>query len=156
MKNTIKSVWIAAAVAGVMSVCAFGATEYVYEDDNLKIGNYEGLVYNSVLEEVTDDSVESQIQETLNWYAEAEYLLEGEAAEGDTVNIDYEGSIDGVPFDGGAATGHQLTIGSHTFIDTFEDQLIGKKIGDDVEVNVTFPKEYHAENLAGKPALAGP
>ena len=75
------------------------------------------------------------------------------ASLGDTAVIDFEGFVDGVAFDGGKAEGHALTIGSHSFIDTFEEQLIGKNIGDEVEVNVTFPAEYHAAELAGKPAL---
>ena len=71
----------------------------------------------------------------------------------DIVNIDYSGSIDGVAFDGGTAQGQDLTIGSHSFIDTFEEQIIGKNIGDEFDVNVTFPEEYHEQSLAGKPAV---
>ena len=67
--------------------------------------------------------------------------------------IDYEGSVDGVPFDGGKGENHELVIGSHSFIDGFEDQIIGHSIGDEFDVNVTFPAEYHAPNLAGKPAV---
>ncbi len=69
----------------------------------------------------------------------------------DIAVIDYEGFLDGVPFEGGKGEDYSLTIGSHTFIDTFEDQLIGKKPGDEVDVNVTFPEEYHSEELKGKP-----
>lgn len=72
---------------------------------------------------------------------------------GDIAVIDFAGSVDGVPFDGGKAEGHELEIGSNSFIDTFEDQLIGKTVGECVNVNVTFPTKYHAENLAGKKAL---
>ena len=67
--------------------------------------------------------------------------------------IDYEGSVDGVPFEGGKAENSPLELGSHSFIDTFEDQLVGHKAGDEVDVNVTFPEQYHAADLAGKPAL---
>lgn len=67
--------------------------------------------------------------------------------------IDFEGFVDGEPFEGGKAENHSLEIGSHSFIDTFEDQLVGKNAGDEVDVNVTFPEEYHAAELAGKPAL---
>ncbi len=74
------------------------------------------------------------------------------AKDGDAVNIDYEGSVDGEKFEGGAAQGHQLELGSKSFIDTFEEQLVGKKAGDEVKVKVKFPKEYHAPNLAGKKA----
>ena len=80
--------------------------------------------------------------------------VEGRAAQdGDTVVIDYEGFVDGVAFEGGKDENHALVIGSHTFIDTFEEQLIGKNTGDDVTVNVTFPEEYHAPDLAGKAAM---
>ena len=79
--------------------------------------------------------------------------VEGRAvADGDIAVIDYEGFCDGVAFEGGKGTDHELTIGSHSFIDTFEEQLIGKNAGDECEVNVTFPAEYHAADLAGKPA----
>jgi len=74
-------------------------------------------------------------------------------ASGDIAVIDYEGFIDGVPFDGGKGEDHELTIGSHSFIDTFEDQLIGKNVGDSCDVVVAFPEDYHSEDLAGKPAL---
>ena len=72
---------------------------------------------------------------------------------GDTAVIDFEGFVDGVAFEGGKGENHPLEIGSHTFIDTFEDQLVGKNTGDEVEVNVTFPEKYQAEELAGKPAV---
>lgn len=71
----------------------------------------------------------------------------------DIAVIDYEGFVDGVPFEGGKGENYSLTIGSNSFIDTFEEQLIGKSIGEELEVNVTFPEEYHAKELAGKPAL---
>ena len=75
------------------------------------------------------------------------------AANGDTAVIDYEGSVDGVPFEGGKAENHSLELGSHSFIDTFEDQIVGHNAGDEFDVNVTFPTEYHAAELAGKPAV---
>ena len=71
----------------------------------------------------------------------------------DEVTLDFEGSVDGVPFEGGKAENYKLVLGSHSFIDTFEDQLVGKNIDEDVEVNVTFPEDYQAEDLAGKPAV---
>ena len=73
--------------------------------------------------------------------------------DGDMTVIDFEGFVDGEAFEGGKGENYSLTIGSHSFIDTFEEQLIGKNIGDEVEVNVTFPEEYHAESLKGKPAM---
>ena len=74
-------------------------------------------------------------------------------ADGDQVVIDFDGYVDGKRFDGGQSEDYPLTIGSHTFIDTFEDQLIGKNLGEECEVNVNFPQEYHAAELAGKPAV---
>ena len=76
-----------------------------------------------------------------------------ETQDGDTVIIDFDGYCDGEPFEGGKAEDYTLVLGSHSFIDTFEEQLIGKKIGDEVEVNVTFPDQYQAEELQGKPAM---
>ena len=73
--------------------------------------------------------------------------------DGDTVVIDFDGYVDGEQFEGGKAEDYTLVLGSHSFIDNFEDQLVGKNIGDDVEVNVTFPEQYQAEELQGKPAL---
>ena len=73
--------------------------------------------------------------------------------DGDQTVIDFEGFVDGKGFEGGKAEDYPLTIGSHSFIDTFEEQLIGKKIGEECEVNVTFPEDYHATELAGKPAV---
>lgn len=119
----------------------------------VKLGKYKGVEIEKRDEAATDEAVEQAINKERESNARMIDIDDRPVKDGDIVTIDYEGSIDGVPFDGGKAEGHALTIGSHSFIDTFEDQLIGKNIGDDVEVNVTFPKEYHAENLAGKPAL---
>ncbi|MBQ3493913.1 MAG: trigger factor, partial [Clostridia bacterium] len=79
--------------------------------------------------------------------------VEREAKNGDFVVIDFSGSVDGVKFDGGTAEDYRLELGSHTFIEGFEDQLVGMKVGETKDVNVTFPEEYHAENLKGKPAV---
>jgi trigger factor len=73
--------------------------------------------------------------------------------EGDVITLDYAGTIDGVPFDGGTASSQSLEIGSHSFIDTFEDQLVGLSIGEEKDVEVTFPEDYHSEEVAGKPAV---
>lgn len=99
---------------------------------------------------VDEDMVNSQID-----YLRKQYMEEtdGAAKEGDTVNIDYVGKVDGEEFDGGSATGYDLELGSGTFIDGFEDQLIGAKKGDKVTVNVTFPEDYSSTDLAGKDAV---
>ncbi|MBR5337007.1 MAG: trigger factor [Lachnospiraceae bacterium] len=119
----------------------------------VKLGKYKGVEIEARSEKATDEAVEEAINKERESNARMIDIDDRAVKDGDIVNIDYEGSIDGVPFQGGKAQGHDLTIGSHSFIDTFEDQLIGKNIGDSVDVNVTFPEEYHAPELAGKPAL---
>lgn len=117
------------------------------------LGEYKGIEVEKREIEVTDEEVAKELVNAQELNAR-EITVEDRAVEdGDIVNIDYAGSIDGVAFDGGTAKDQNLIIGSHTFIDTFEEQLIGKNIGDELDVNVTFPEEYHAPDLAGKPAL---
>ncbi len=117
------------------------------------LGKYKGVtvtkIDTSVSEEEIDEAVEA---ERLN-NARAVTVEDRAIAEGDTAVIDYEGFVDGEPFEGGKGENHSLEIGSHSFIDTFEEQLIGKTSGEETEVNVTFPEDYHAEELAGKPAV---
>ncbi len=116
------------------------------------LGKYKGVtvtkIDTSVSEEEIDEAVEA---ERLN-NARAVTVEDRAIAEGDTAVIDYEGFVDGEPFEG-KGEDYPLTIGSHSFIDTFEEQLIGKTNGEETEVNVTFPEDYHAEELAGKPAV---
>lgn len=119
----------------------------VYPEVNVK--DYKGLPYEVKAVEVTDEDVEKELSGMRERYADVE-TVDGEAASGDTVNIDYEGFKDGVAFDGGKAEGYNLVLGSNSFIPGFEDQLIGAKAGDEKELNLTFPEEYHAEDLAGK------
>ena len=101
---------------------------------------------------VTEDDVEEDVKKTAERNSRLIEVTDRPAAMDDTVTIDYEGFIDGTAFDGGKGTDHALVLGSHSFIDTFEDQLVGKNVGDDVEVNVTFPEDYHSKDLAGKTA----
>ncbi len=102
---------------------------------------------------VSDEEVDAEIEKTRNMQART-VDVEGRAiAEGDTAVIDYEGFVDDTPFEGGKGENHSLEIGSHSFISGFEEQLVGKNAGDEVDVNVTFPEQYHAKELAGKPAL---
>ena len=117
------------------------------------LGDYKGLEYTAEAVEVTDEEVDAEIKRVQEQNARTITVEDRAVENGDTVTIDFDGSVDGVHFDGGKAEDYDLTIGSHSFIDTFEDQLIGKNIGDKVDVNVTFPEEYHAKELAGKPAL---
>ena len=101
---------------------------------------------------VTDEEVDTEIETQRNANARTVTITDRAVKEGDTAVIDFEGFVDGVAFEGGKGENHPLEIGSHSFIDTFEDQLVGKNTGDEVEVNVTFPEQYQAQELAGKPA----
>ena len=117
----------------------------------VELGQYKGLsaVYPQV--ELSNDDTEAALDE----YARANPDVQHpeRAAMGDEVTLDFEGFVDGVPFEGGKGETYSLAIGSHSFIDNFEEQLIGKNAGEEVEVNVTFPEEYQAKELAGKPAV---
>lgn len=117
----------------------------------VKLGEYKGLKINVEPKTITDKDVEKELKQVQMQNAR---LVEKDApiAKGDTANIDFKGSIDGEYFEGGTAEGFDLEIGSKSFIDTFEDQLVGVKAGEEKDVLVTFPKNYHAENLKGKPA----
>ena len=119
----------------------------------VKLGEYTNLGIEKKTAEVSEEEVDAELQKTREQNART-ITVEDRAAEmGDIAVIDYEGFCDGVAFDGGKAENHELELGSHSFIDTFEDQIAGKNIGDEFDVNVTFPEEYHADNLAGKPAV---
>ena len=117
-------------------------------EDCLVLGNYKGLELSKVTTEVTDEEVDSYIKSL----ATPEELTDDSATvqDGDTVNIDYVGKIDGQEFDGGSAQGSALTIGSNTFIDGFEDGLIGMKKGETRDLNLTFPEDYGNTDVAGK------
>ena len=120
------------------------------------LGDYTDIEYNETKTEVTDDLVQSQVDSLLSNYSTSEYVTSGTAADGDTVNIDFVGSIDGVEFDGGSTNGagYDLTLGSGTFIEGFEEQIVGHKVGDTFDVYSTFPDEYpNNPDLASKDAV---
>ena len=118
-----------------------------------ELGAYKGIEISKVDNTVSEDEVEASLNEMLNKNARL-ISVEGKALEnGDTAVINFEGFENGVAFEGGKGENYNLVIGSNTFIPGFEDQLVGKKAGEEVEVNVTFPETYHAENLAGKPVV---
>lgn len=120
-------------------------------DDYIKVGQYKGLPVETVKVKVTDEDVQAKIDEALEAAAKSEDLGEDdEIKDGDTVNIDYVGTIDGKEFEGGSAEGTDLEIGSGSFIEGFEDGLKGKHIGDSVTLDLTFPKDYQSEDVAGK------
>ncbi len=117
------------------------------------LGKYAGIVVEKKEAVVTDEEVLQQIEKEREQNSRTITVDNRPVQDGDMTSIDFEGFVDGKPFEGGKGENYSLTIGSHSFIDTFEDQLIGKEIGDVVDVNVTFPTEYQAEELAGKLAL---
>ncbi len=120
----------------------------------IKLGDYKNIQVEKEELNVTDEKADAEIERMRANAGKLKEVGEDEAAAlNDVVNIDFEGFTDGTAFDGGKAEGFDLTLGSKSFIDTFEEQIVGHKKGDEFDVNVTFPEEYHAENLKGKPAL---
>ena len=117
------------------------------------LGKYKGITVTKIDVSVTDEEVEAAVDKERNNNARTITVEDRSIQEGDTAVIDYEGFVDGEAFDGGKGENHSLEIGSHSFIDTFEEQLIGRNSGDETEVHVTFPEEYHAQELAGRPAV---
>lgn len=116
------------------------------------LGKYMGVTVTKIDTTVTDEEVDAALDKERNNNARTITVTDRPVAQGDTAVIDFEGFVDGVAFEGGKGENHSLEIGSHSFIDTFEDQLVGKNAGEEVEVNVTFPEQYQAADLAGKPA----
>ena len=125
----------------------------VYVKPDVTIEGYLGIEVTKTVKEVTDADVDAEIERVRERGARTIEVTDRAAIDGDTVTIDYEGSVDGVPFDGGKAEGHDLKLGSGQFIPGFEDQIVGKSIDEEFDVNVTFPEEYHAKELAGKAAV---
>ena len=117
------------------------------------LGDYKGMKVPEQDTSVSDADVDSELENKRQQQAELVLKEDEAAADGDTVVIDYEGSVDGEKFDGGSADNYSLVLGSGSFIPGFEDQLVGHKADEDVDVNVTFPEDYHAKDLAGKDAL---
>ncbi len=119
---------------------------------DVKVKAYKGLEVEKAIVKTEDSEVDAELERTRARYARTIEVTDRPAQKDDTVTIDYEGFCDGVAFDGGKAEGHKLKLGSNTFIPGFEDQIIGKNIGDEFDVNVKFPEDYHAKELAGKDA----
>ena len=117
------------------------------------LGEYKGVEVPKSEIEVTDEEVDAEVKKEQEKNSRTINVEDRAAQLNDIVTIDFEGSVDGVPFDGGQATEYPLTLGSNTFIPGFEDQLVGAKVGNDVDVKVTFPEEYQAKELAGKEAI---
>ncbi len=132
---------------------AFIFTAEVAKRPEVTLGKYNGVTVTKIDTSVSEEEVDAEIEQQRNANARTVTVTDRAVQEGDTAVIDFEGFVDGVAFEGGKGENHPLEIGSHSFIDTFEDQLVGKNAGDEVDVNVTFPEQYQAQELAGKPAL---
>ena len=118
----------------------------------VELGEYKGVEVTKADAEVTDADVEEELKKVQDQNSRTVSVEYRAVKDGDMTVIDFEGFIDGEAFEGGKGENYPLTIGSHSFIDTFEEQMIGMNIGEEKELNVTFPEDYHAENLKGKPA----
>ena len=127
-------------------------TAEVYTKPEVKLGEYKGLKYTKMDEEPTDEEIVAELKKEQEKNARIVTVTDRPVQNGDIATIDFKGFMDGEAFEGGEGKDFDLEIGSHSFIDTFEDQLVGKNVGDDVEVNVTFPENYGQASLAGKPA----
>ena len=127
-------------------------TAEVATKPEVKLGKYEGVTVTKIDVKPTDEEIENEIKRRLEQNGRT-ITVERPIEDGDTAVIDFDGSVDGVHFDGGKGTDYNLKIGSHSFIDNFEEQLIGHSAGENVDVNVTFPEDYQEKSLAGKAAL---
>ena len=125
----------------------------VFVRPDVTLGEYKGVSVKKETTEVTDAQVDAKVEEERAKQATEVSVEDRAVAEGDTVNLDYSGSVDGVAFAGGTAEGQTLKIGSHTFIPGFEEQMVGMNIGEEKDLNVTFPEQYHSDELAGKAAV---
>lgn len=128
-------------------------TAVVAVKPEVELGKYKGVEVDKVEAEVTDAEIDAELDKTREQNSRTITVDDRPVENGDIVNLNYCGTVDGVAFEGGTADNYDLTIGSGSFIPGFEDQLVGAAIGSDVDVNVTFPAEYHAEELAGKAAV---
>lgn len=128
-------------------------TAQVAVKPEVTLGQYKGLTVTKVNTDVTDEEIDAEIERTRNMQARTVDVTDRPIEKGDTAIIDFDGFVDGKRFEGGKGENQSLEIGSHSFIDTFEDQLIGKNPEDELDVNVTFPEQYHAKELAGTPAV---
>ena len=132
---------------------AFIFTAEVAVKPEVELGTYKGIEVAKADTTVTEEELTAELDKVREQNSRTVAVEDRAVVDGDTTIIDFEGFVDGEAFEGGKGENYSLTIGSHSFIDTFEEQLVGKNIGEEAEINVTFPEEYHAEALKGKPAL---
>ncbi len=119
----------------------------------VKLGKYKGIEIEKIEYNVKDENVEEELKQMQDKNSRLVTVDDRAAKEGDTANINFEGFVDGTPFEGGKAENHDLVLGSHSFIEGFEEQVVGMGIGEEKDINVTFPKEYFSKDLAGKDAV---
>lgn len=152
MKKKLLTVCVCMLMVTGLAACGSSVSyENLDLDEYIKVGDYKGLEVDDFTIEVTEDEIQTQIDSDLQAAASAQEIAGDDViAEGDTVNIDYVGKKDGKKFDGGSAEGYDLVIGSDSFIDGFEDGLVGKKVGEKVKLDLTFPDDYSQEDLAGQ------
>lgn len=132
---------------------SFIFTAEVAVKPEVTLGEYKGVQVEKKAAEITEEEIEKELDRVREQNARTITVEDRPAQDKDTAVIDFEGFVDGVAFEGGKGENHPLTLGSHSFIEGFEEQLVGKNIGEDIEVNVTFPENYQAKELQGKPAL---
>lgn len=139
-------------LAGVMmlSMTGCGNNKAKKYGKYVELGEYKGIEYTLDVAEVTDDEIDAELDSFVEGLTETEEVTDRAVKKGDTVNIDFVGTKDGEAFDGGTSQGYELEIGSNSFIDGFEDGLIGAEIGDKVSLDLTFPEDYQSEDLAGQ------
>lgn len=125
----------------------------VFVKPDVTLGEYKGVAVEKNVEKVTDEAVDARIQNDLERASTTQDVTDRAVENGDIVNLDYAGSVDGVAFEGGTAQGQSLTIGSGMFIPGFEEQMVGMNIGEERDLSVKFPEQYHADSLAGKDAV---
>ena len=125
----------------------------VFVKPDVTLGEYKGVAVEKNVEKVTDEAVNARIQNDVERASTTQDVTDRAVENGDIVNLDYAGSVDGVAFEGGTAQGQSLTIGSGMFIPGFEEQMVGMNIGEERDLSVKFPEQYHADNLAGKDAV---
>lgn len=145
-KQRVGAIILASAMVLGMTGCGNKANAY---NKYVTLGDYVGVEYTKTVVEVTDDDVQAEVDAFLDTLAETVEVTNRAVKDGDTVNIDYVGKKDGVAFEGGTAEGSDLEIGSDSFIDGFEDGLIGCEVGESVTLDLTFPEDYQSEDLAG-------
>lgn len=125
----------------------------VFVKPDVTLGDYKGVAVEKTVEKITDEAVDTRIQRDVERASTTQDVTDRAVENGDIVNLDYAGTVDGVAFEGGTAQGQSLTIGSGMFIPGFEEQMVGMAIGEERDLSVKFPEQYHAEDLAGKDAI---